>query len=242
MFGSGSASMDTAELKAVLESRSAMYALISRLYEKEIDSEILDAMCAMRFPRVTGNSEVDEAFALFASYLSDRWERTEEDLRIDYARVFFGNGMNGVEAAYPFESVHTSPDRLMMQDARDEVVALYRSERFEKSEKWKDNEDHIALELAFMHILCEKALRLMRDRDEAGMRMAFVAQENFLHDHLLNWVSMLVGGIQKFAETDFYRALGLLTYGYLHEDARFLEEALSARDLADEERPATEEV
>lgn len=228
---------DRDEFEAVLQSRASMYLLLSRLYEKEVDAEVLDAMCSMRFPKHTGNADVDEAFSLFVTYLGNRWERTEEDLRIDYARVFFGNGMNGVEAAYPFESVHTSPDRLMMQDARDEVLALYRAERFEKSERWKDNEDHIALELAFMNILCEKSLRLLREDDGEGAWAALITQRNFLQDHLLNWVSMLVGGMQKFAETDFYRALGQLTFGYLNEDAVFLGELL---DDSEDDAPGDE--
>lgn len=219
--------VDVAELRdemlALVEARSSMYGLLSRLYEKEVDSDLLDEMCAMKMPVNTGNEQVDAAYKMLHAYLSERWERTEEDLRIDYARVFFGNGMNAYDAAYPFESVHTSTDRLMMQDARDEVMTLYRAEGFAKSDAWKDNEDHIALELAFEKILCDKCTEALKSNDFEAVRNTLVTQYNFLLDHLVNWAPMFVGAMGKFSETDFYQALACLTSGFLSEDRQFLE-------------------
>ena len=214
------------DLAALMEQRASFYGFLSRLYEKEVDTDLLDQMCAMKLRKSTGNPDVDSANELLHAYLSQRWERTEEDLRIDYARTFFGNGMNGNDAAYPFESVHTSPEHIMMQDARDEVLALYRSEGFEKSEDFKDNEDHIAVELAFEKILVEKALAAVKAEDLPAMAKSFCVQYNFLCDHLLNWVPLLAGGIEHFSKTDFYRAVGRMTMGFLHEEKEFLEEIL----------------
>jgi TorA maturation chaperone TorD len=61
-------------------------------------------------------------------------------------RAFIGHGNNAYSAAYPYESVYTSEKRLMMQDARDEVLAIYRSCHLDKAASWKENEDHIAVE------------------------------------------------------------------------------------------------
>lgn len=217
-------------LAALLEQRASFYGFLSRLYEKEVDKDFLDQMCAMKMRRSTGNEDVDSANELLHAFLSDRWERTEEDLRIDYARVFFGNGMSGVSAAYPFESVHTSSEHLLMQDARDKVLALYRAEGFQKSEDWKDNEDHVALELAFEGILCRKAADALAAGDDALCLAKLVAQYNFLNDHLLNWISLLTGGIERFTQTDFYRAVARLTMGFLREDKPFLEDVLAECD------------
>lgn len=70
-------------------------------------------------------------------------------------------------AAYPFESVHTSPKRLMMQEARDEVLAVYRSEGLDKLPSWKESEDHIALELEFMAVLGDRIVAAAEASDEA---------------------------------------------------------------------------
>ena len=46
----------------------------------------------------------------------------------------------------------------MMQDARDEVLVLYRAFGLDKQESWKEGEDHIALELEFEQIYASAPL------------------------------------------------------------------------------------
>lgn len=212
--------------------RASMYGLLSRIFEKEADGDLLDQMSQMKMPRSSGDEKADAAFRMLCDFLSSRWERTEEDLRIDYARTFFGSNTDGHGAAYPFESVHTSADRLMMQDARDEVLALYRSEGLEKAETWKDNEDHIALELAFEKALCDKALTALESGDHETALRKLIVQYNFLQTHLLNWTPMFVHGIERFSRTDFYKATALLMSCFLEEDEAFLEEVMRDCNVA----------
>ena len=81
----------------------------------------------MRFPASTGNKNVDEGYRLMAKFMSNVWENSLTDLAVDYVRTFIGHGVDAFSAAYPFESVYTSEKRLLMQEARDEVLAIYRS-------------------------------------------------------------------------------------------------------------------
>ncbi|MDR1422426.1 MAG: molecular chaperone TorD family protein [Coriobacteriales bacterium] len=230
-------------LEAIMKGRVATYALLVRLYRREVDQELLDEMCEMRFPVGVGNTELDEGYRLFHAYLGTVWERTLTDLAVDYARVFLGNGMNAYSAAYPFESVHTSSKRLLMQDARDEILAIYRANDLSVPESWKVGEDHISLELEFMRILTERVLRALRDEGENDMMSLLRTQYNFLMDHLVSWTPMLFAEMMKFAQTDFYRALAHLTAGFLATDREFLEdlldedvldESLLAEDVSDE--------
>lgn len=215
------------ELIAQFEGRSVTYGLLARLYEKEVDTELLNALCATRFPANTGNEDMDNAYRTIRDCLCERWERTEEDLRIDYARTFFGNGMTGRSAAYPFESVHTSIERLMKQDARDEVLALYRAAGLTKCESMKDNEDHIALELSYERILGERCAQALAEGDDEVAERLLVKQYVFLVDHLLNWVPFFAKEIDDHSETEFYRAVGKLTLAFLKEDRAFLFGVLS---------------
>ena len=50
----------------------------------------------------------------------------------------------------------------MMQEARDEVLAVYRSEGLDKLPSWKESEDHIALELEFMAVLGDRIVTAAR--------------------------------------------------------------------------------
>ena len=212
------------------EQRAATYGLLSRLYRVEVDQPLLDELRGMRFPTKTGNKNVDEGYRLLATYLSNTWDNSITDLAIDYVRVFIGHGVDAFSAAYPFESVYTSEKRLLMQEARDEVLAIYRSAGLDKQDTWKEGEDHIALELEFEQILCERAIAAYEAGDEDECLKLLLSQRNFLEDHLLAWYPMMAADLQKFPQTDFYKGLGKLTDGFLRNDREFLDAALSENE------------
>ncbi len=102
-----------------------------------------------------------------AGYLSNVWDGTLQELAVDYVRCFIGGGMDAFSAAYPYESVYTSPKRLMMQEARDEVLAIYRSQGFDKAEGWKESEDHVAAAYPYESVYTSpKRLMMQEARDE----------------------------------------------------------------------------
>ncbi len=215
-------------LISITEQRSATYGLLSRLYRVEVDEEFLKEMKGMRFPAATGNSQVDEGYRLIATFLSNTWGNTITDLAIDYVRTFIGHGVDAFSAAYPYESVYTSEKRLMMQDARDEVLAIYRSQGLDKQETWKEAEDHLALELEFMQILANRTVDALKADDEDTAIDLLTTQKNFLEDHLMAWVPMMTSDMRRFAKTDLYRGLASLTDGFMTVDFEFLQDLLQA--------------
>ena len=192
----------------VLRGRRATYQFLSRLFRVEVDQELHDTLVSMRFPTNTGNALVDEGYRMICGYLSQADGTVLTELAVDYVRAFIGSGNDGFSAAYPYESVYTSPKRLMMQDARDEVLVLYRAFGLDKQESWKEGEDHIALELEFEQILCERAIAAYEAGDEDECLKLLLSQRNFLEDHLLAWYPMMAADLQKFPQTDFYKGLG----------------------------------
>lgn len=215
------------ELVEVFKQRAANYGFLSRLYREEIDMALLEELHAMHYRVSSGNEDVDEGYRLIAAYLCGIWENTPIELAADYMRVFFGHGYNGHAAAYPFESVYTSEKRLLMQGARDEVLALYRAAGLEKQESWKEGEDHIALELEYMQILANRSASALDVGDEDEAVALVRSQQNFLDDHLMGWVPMMTVEMKKFARTDFYRGLAYLTDGLLSNDKELLDNMLS---------------
>lgn len=222
-------------MQSVLEGRVATYSMLARLYREEVDADYLAKLRHMRCPVNTGNDDVDAGYRLLHHFLSHTWERTLEDISRDYLRVFIGANTTGHAAAYPNESVHTSPDRLMMQDARDEVLALYRAAGLESSEGWKAGEDHIATELEYMQILAKRACDAVSAGDQTKAAGLLLSQHRFLVDHLLAWVPFLTDDMLKFAQTDLYRALAYLTRGFLAEDKAFLDGVLAEELAVDEQ-------
>lgn len=224
---------DRAALIKLVEQRADTYGLLSRLYRVEIDQELLDELCGMRFPASTGNKDADQGYRLIATFLSNLWENSLTDLAVDYVRCFIGHGVDAYSAAYPFESVYTSEKRLLMQEARDEVLAIYRSMGLDKQSTWKESEDHIAVELEFMQIMCGRTVEALRAGDDDKVYSLLMTQKNFMEDHLVAWTPMMTVDLKRFANTDLYKGLAYLTDGFLQTDFDFLEDILTDEEAED---------
>jgi TorA maturation chaperone TorD len=211
-----------------MRSRMATYQLLSRCFRTEVDQGFYDALVGMKFPAHTGNADADAGYRSIWSYLTHASETVLTDLAVDYVRAFIGSDNDGYSAAYPYESVYTSPKRLMMQTARDEVLAIYHAAGLGRQDSWKEGEDHIALELEYEQILAERAAKALEAGDEDAAVRNLTAARNFLEDHLCAWYPMMADDIQKFARTDFYKGVGRLTSGMLENDLEFLCDVLGS--------------
>ena len=218
------------ELVDFMTRRARTYGLLARIFRVEVDGKFLEELRHLKFPTSTGNEHVDYGYRTMYNYLKGTWEDTLLDLARDYARTFIGHGNNGRSAAYPFESVHTSEKRLLMQDARDEVLAIYRANLLKKGEEWNDCEDHIALELEFMQVMSERTAKALKEgkEDEAVERLK--TQRAFVGQHLANWVPMFVSDIKYFSQTDLYIGAGELLLGFVQTEVEALDDLLDGVD------------
>lgn len=217
------------ELATLMLRRASTYSLLSRLYRVEVDKELLDSMRKMSFelPLDPELDDMREGYCLWQEYLAKTNDQTLTNLAVDYVRAFIGAGKSAKEVAYPYESVYTSPDRLLMQEARDEVLSLYRAEEISRGESFKEPEDHIAFELEFMTVLCERAATPLREGD-AGHALGYLKKQRlFLTEHLLNWTPVFCGDVVKFAREDLYRGLAMITKGYLRLEEQLLQDVIS---------------
>ncbi len=228
----GAAAEEEMDLAALMDGRARTYGLLSRLFLKEVDKPVLTELQGMRFPAATGNVKVDEGYHLLYDYLRTSWDDSITELAIDFVRTFIGHGVNGFSAAYPFESVYTSERRLMMQEARAEVLQTLRENNLKRG-RWTEGEDHIALELEFMQRMAMRTAEALRAGDEDKAIEQLRTQQTFAQDHLLNWLPMMTEDMRRFARTMFYQGLAQLVMGYVEEDADLLEELLdSVEDAA----------
>ncbi|TWH45086.1 molecular chaperone [Sporomusa sp. KB1] len=216
-----------AEYSAIIANREKLYQFLGRLYKIEVDQTLLKQMEDMCFPAECGEDELAGGYRMLEEYLRHPGNDPLTDLAVDYARVFLGAGIVGNEAAYPYESVYTSPKRLIMQEARDQVMAAYRAKGLTKVETQDVPEDHIALELEFMAYLCRGTQQALDTDDWAAVSVYIEEQLGFLTKHLLNWVPALCADIEKYAGTDFYKALAKVTTGYLRLERNILEDMLA---------------
>ncbi len=215
------------ELISINEGRAKTYGLLARLYREEATQELIDELYGLHWRVSTGNAALDRGHRLIATWLSGLWRNSATELSADYMRTFFGHGYSGHAAAYPFESVYASEKRLLMQGARDEILALYRSAGLDKQASWKEGEDHIALELEYMQVLITRTVDALRaDEGEEAYRLV-KCQLNFMEDHLGAWAPLLTAQMRGFCKTKFYEGLSYMTDGFLEVDTALMEDMLS---------------
>ena len=186
--------------KAEFQGRMDLYRLLSRLYQAEVDETLLDSLKVLALPEE--NKELKQGAADLRDYLSSCGPNAVEELAVDYAATFLAAGSAEGAAALPCESVYTSPKRIFMQEAWEQVSRLYAEKGLGKSDTLPDlMEDHAALELAFMAWLIENG--------------TVQEQKAFLEGHLLNWLPAFALDVERYGRTPFYKAVTKITLGFL---------------------------
>ena len=198
--------MNDIELLATLESRRSGYVFLSQVYAREVT---LDFLRKLR----DAPQGVDRMLKEFTERLkgSDLRE-VELELATEYAALFLNVGKYPV---FLFESVYTSKEKLLMQEARDEVLSEYRKEGLDKIEGFKEPEDHIAIELEFMSYLCQKTIDSIKNSDSETTLAYLNKQKDFLEKHLMVWVPAFCIDLEQATKSDFYQGIAKLTKNFM---------------------------
>ena len=207
--------LSAVEFERLVSNRGCMYGFLARIYRVEVDQELLDQMAKMDLSVDVDEHDISEGYRMLKGFLGHLRESTLTDLAVEYARIFLGAGSARGEGAYPYESVYTSPKRLVMQDARDQVLKIYREEWLDRAEEFHEPEDHLAFELEFMAYLCQKTTEALKAGDNGAALGYLEKQQDFLEKHLIPWVPAFCADVERVAQGDFYKAVAKITVGYL---------------------------
>ncbi|MCR5785530.1 MAG: anaerobic sulfite reductase subunit AsrA [Eubacterium sp.] len=190
------------------ERRYHFYCFLARCFEREIDKDAADKIKNMNLPKSDGSELIKSGVALDA-----------DELAADFANVFLGAGRASGGAAFPYESVYTSEQHLMMQDAWSRVKNfMAQSGHALKTDDKALKEDHIAAELYFMATLV---------KDDDNM------QRGFFESHLEGWTKAFLDDVEKYAKTPFYKGLSILTKDFLDAEKELLDSAVSGAEHKD---------
>ena len=146
-------------------------------------------------------------------------------MRTEAAAEFAALLLNmSADPVFPYESVYASSEHLMMQKARDEVLAAYRSRGFERADGLSIPEDHVGIELEFMARLCQEELEALSAGNEGATESARAAQREFCERHLARWVPQLCDDLERRAKSGLYRGLAQMTRQFLAFECEGFEE------------------
>ena len=210
-----------------LQDRADTYSLLSQMYREEICVPVLAGLVEqLMFDDATHLGS--EGYALLRQFAArthtSEPDQTVVELSVEFMRLFLSGRAGFVS---PFESVYTSDERVLMQKARDQVLAFYRDEGLDRVAEFREPEDHIAIELDFMAHLCRRAAELWDSEPEAA-RGYLEKQKAFLDQHLLVWVPRFCADLDRAARSDFYRAISLITQEHLAHELQTVDDLLAA--------------
>lgn len=231
-------------IEPFLEARTFAYDIVKCTFLQEPSKKfiklLIEGEIVQAFPFADSNAAFGKAIDRIVKYLEQPdvlSRKNYESLRWDYTRMFIGPGK---VPAPPWESIYRDVEHLHFSEETLEVRGAYRKYNLLPKDFGHEPDDHIGLELDFMHKLCEMGKEKAESGDEAGLSEILKDQKAFLDEHLLKWVPDWTNDVVKSAETDFYKGMAQLLDAYLKLDRGMIEELLeaslrSSRSLSEEE-------
>ncbi len=211
------------DMTASCEAREGFYRFLASLFLYEPTDEQIQTMARTPLP-ADAEGEIGRGYGLINEYLRHRDLGTRQEIAVDYARTFLGAGHYETITAPPYESVFTSEDHLLMQDARDGALAYYRAENLDLPADNTTPEDHVGFELQFMATMIERMAAAADAGDDARVRELVERQRGFFTEHLANWLPMFARAIDANCKTDFYHGVACLTRGLVAEERATVDE------------------
>lgn len=204
------------QLAQDMRARAAAYSFLARTLSE--DEVTLDFLRALRDDPPQTGTDLD-GFARSLAGKDDQWlEEVRRELAADHAAILLGMSAAPVS---PYESVYTSDLHLMMQEARDQVLAAYRAAGLAREDSYHVPEDHISLECDFMAALATRAADALEGEgpDLAAAQASVGAQQAFVRDHLARWVPALADDLERKARTPFYRGVAQMLRELVYQGA-----------------------
>lgn len=222
------------QMSQVNRSRASYYRMLASLFYRELGSEQIARLAQTDFTGLDAGEELmGEGYALIAHAVRKPDRATRQKLAVDYARVFLAAGVYDDHRAIPYESVFTSEDGLLMQDARDDVYRRYCAEHVGVDEDSHEPEDHIAFECEFMSTLAERADDALQAGDFHEAHRLMSASHDFHRTHLENWIDAFCDRIDSCAQTEFYRGVSKLARGFIAMDRDSIEDIVDVLKVLD---------
>jgi len=207
--------VEVPEYLALIIDRENLYRFLGRLFKGEVDQPLLKHIAGMYFPTKSPDEGLAEGYRLMEGYLRSRGQDTLTDLATDYKKIFTASDSSANSAVCPYESVYTSPERKMNRAAREQVKDIYDAKGLVNANASILPEDHIGLELEYMALLCLEAQQYFKAKDRVSLAECLIEQKDFLAKHVLNWAPAFCADVEKFAATDFYKAVAKIADGFL---------------------------
>ena len=217
---------EAAEL--LLANRLYLYSLLHKTFGRMPDGELLALLTADTAVQAFGllSEEKGDVLDRIGSFLTSVGAKKDdpdflEELKDEYMRLFVGPDKL---VAPPWESVYRGEDAMLFQEVTLEVREIYRGFGLLPEGYPHVADDSLALELAFMAKLAERALEDLHSGDVLGLSRLLESSEEFLTRHLLVWIPKFLERMQKASTQHLYPQLCVALDAFLKRDREVLAE------------------
>jgi TorA maturation chaperone TorD len=214
-------------MKSFLEARAFAYDILKSAFLQEPSNELIalfiECKIVENFPFAASHESLGEAVQKVAAYLDQPDVLSDDvcdDLHWDYTRLFIGPGK---VPAPPWESVYRDRDQLHFTKETLQVREAYAKYNLLTRNLGREPDDHIGLELDFMHKLCGMAAEKAEAGDHAGAVAILEDQKAFLDAHLLQWAGDWAADVARNAQSGFYKGMAHLLAVYLEFDRKVID-------------------
>lgn len=210
------------EFLATSERRAELYWWFATLFAAELSDEQIaeyDSYDVRSFLKSLSTLDpMRDAVAELNEAIARLLVRTDRQLELaaDFAGLFLSDPKQGVP---PYESLYRGEGGLLMQAPMTLMQARLTRLGINVSDKYKEPEDHLAIELDLMGNLIIRAAEA-RTADERSRWLA--EQDELLHEHLLGWFNRFEQGCHAKDNFGFYGACARLLGVFLVMDANYL--------------------
>lgn len=165
----------------------------------------------IRIPDEPVNEPMDEGFAMLRTWRDHHRDRPVADVHDAVEREYTDLFVGPRPPVLPHETYYRD-DTEFIGTGLAEVEASYSAAGWSPPEEYPEEDDFIAVELAFLRHLVE--------RQRGGEEEAFGFERVFLDEHLLEWVDPFVSDMRERADPGLFLAAALIYDGLIDfEDA-----------------------
>lgn len=193
---------------ALYESRLELVDFLTDVYADYPSVDLLERLLEGEFtiPQEGVSDELDAGFEALERFVDENEGRSaetvREELETEYTRLFVGP-----RPPVMCHETYYRDDTEFRGSGLTKVEASYGAAGWSPPESYPEENDHVAVELAFLRYL----VRRQRNGDEE----AFGFQRVFHDEHLSRWIGDCATDTVEEAEEPLYEAAGYLLAGYV---------------------------
>ncbi len=208
-----------ADTKSALLGRASFYDLLASIYFKPLSEAQIENIASLDFsPYKNMNDDFEQGINDMMRYLKKRNTGTRQELAVDFTSAFAGTSSWEGRYAVPYESVFTSPEGLLFQDAYHKVHKVFEENHVQRKKGYDFPDDHVSFMCEFQSILSQRAIEACDRRDFVDVRRQIETAKWFLEEHMLSWFGDFHETALLILQTRFYRGVLKITRGFFSLD------------------------